>query len=420
MAGVETLSCLSQSAIGLNLGKLAQSVECHFSCGGTIPDVEKVFISYKKKSGDWSSRPLELPSASPVSQIEDVQDFLDACSTASETVIDKEYCDALKLHPASFYASFDIANTCILNLITRIMSSTPIRAELYMLNVYSTGGRFKSHVGTPRSADMFGSLVVCLPSKFTGGALVTQHQDRQVTFDWSSTAATQWAAFYNDVKHEVLPITSGHRITLTYNLYHTPAATPLSSALNVTTNPFYQELKAALQNPHFMRKGGTLGFFCQHKYTGISSDLEEFSPFLKREDAIVYEIAKSIGLPISLKPVCEAPFMNKSVLSDICDIHTRYIIPKFHPKAECYYLAHLQAEVLDDEYTLTVMTVMRDHFGDGIVTDDDVMWCQINATHIEAVVELYEEDNQPAGCEIYQAAAFLVVVPEFTSQRGSV
>ena len=264
-----SLQDLSKSAIVLNLGNQAQSL---FFCGGTIPDIEKVVIFYKKKSGDWSSRPLELPSASksrPATQlleIEDIQEFLDACSTGigSETVIDKEYRDALKLHPDYFYTTLDIVNTCIPNLIAKVMSSTPIRAELYMLNVYSTGGCFKSHVDTPRSADMFGSLVVCLPSKFTGGALVTQHQDRQVTFDWSSTAATQWAAFYSDVKHEVLPVTSGHRITLTYNLYHTPAATPLSSALNITTHPFYQELKASLQNPHFMRKGGTLGFFCQH------------------------------------------------------------------------------------------------------------------------------------------------------------
>ncbi len=66
---------------------------------------------------------------------------------------------------------------------------------------------------------MFGSLVVCLPSEFTGGALVTRHLGRQVMFDWSSSATTHWAAFYSDVEHEVLPVTSGHRITLTYNLY---------------------------------------------------------------------------------------------------------------------------------------------------------------------------------------------------------
>ena len=26
----------------------------------------------------------------------------------------------------------------------------------------------------------------------------------------------KWAAFYSDVEHEILPVTEGHRVTLTY------------------------------------------------------------------------------------------------------------------------------------------------------------------------------------------------------------
>ena len=63
--------------------------------------------------------------------------------------------------------------------------------------------------------------MIYLPSAFTGGELVTRHQGRQVVFDWSvlSGSQIQWAGFYSDVEHEVLPVTSGYRITLTYNLY---------------------------------------------------------------------------------------------------------------------------------------------------------------------------------------------------------
>lgn len=117
-----------------------------------------------------------------------------SCSTASfgfgnETVTDKEYRDALKLEPECFCANFEIANTSVVDNITRILSiGSPIREELYKLNIYSTGGHFKSHVDTPRANGMFGSLVVCLPSEFTGGALVTRHLGRQVMFDWSSSA----------------------------------------------------------------------------------------------------------------------------------------------------------------------------------------------------------------------------------------
>ena len=182
-----------------------------------------------------------------------------------------------------------------------------IRAELCKLNVYSTGGHFKSHVDTPRFGDMFGSLVVCLPSQFAGGALVTRHQGREVTFDWSSASSTtHWAAFFSDVEHEVLPVTSGHRITLTYNLYRSAQIGP--ALFDVTTNPLYREFRAALQNPHFMREGGILGFYGQHKYVNTTTQLEVFSPFLKGEDALVYETASSLGLAISLKPILSKKF----------------------------------------------------------------------------------------------------------------
>ena len=40
------------------------------------------------------------------------------------------------------------------------------------MNVYSgPTGCFKAHVDTPHGGNMFGSLVVCLPSQFTGGSL---------------------------------------------------------------------------------------------------------------------------------------------------------------------------------------------------------------------------------------------------------
>ena len=68
---------------------------------------------------------------------------------------------------------------------------------------------------------MFGSLVVCL--QFSGGELVIHHHGRTQKFDWSSLdnprKTASWAVFFSDVEHEVLPVTEGDRITLTYNLY---------------------------------------------------------------------------------------------------------------------------------------------------------------------------------------------------------
>ena len=140
-----------------------------------------------------------------------------------------------------------------------------IRAELYKMNIYTCPtGCFKAHVDTPCGGNMFGSLVVCLPSQFTGGSLVTRHQGQEVAYDWSSPTNDpvqniQWAAFFSDVEHEILPVTNGYRVTLTYNLYHCDQLNPVPS-LNVTTTPFYQNLKATIGQPHFLHQRRSPGF----------------------------------------------------------------------------------------------------------------------------------------------------------------
>ena len=201
-ADTPSLEDLSHCSVISNLGKLAGSVECSFSCGGVLSQVSSVILDYRKASSDkWSSKPLQLPAGS--ADEESMQDFLASCSTASfgmgsETVVDKTYHDALKLEPGNFHTSLELASTAILNEVARIMSvSSSIQAELYKLNVYSTGGHFKSHVDTPRSENMFGSLVLCLPSHFKGGELIMRHQGRQVAFDWSISPSTYWAVFFS-------------------------------------------------------------------------------------------------------------------------------------------------------------------------------------------------------------------------------
>lgn len=72
------------------------------------------------------------------------------------------------------------------------------------------------------------------------------------------------------IEHEILPVTEGYRITLTYNLYHNLYHSDLLMnpvpVVDVTTSPFYNTLKAALGNPYFLCGGGVLVFACQHAY----------------------------------------------------------------------------------------------------------------------------------------------------------
>ena len=93
-----------------------------------------------------------------------------------ETVTDKTYRDALKLEPDRVFMDFSVSSTSILFEIKKLVPQMDnIRTQLNKLNIYGAGGHFRSHMDTPKSKEMFGSLVVCLPTQFTGGSLVTCH-----------------------------------------------------------------------------------------------------------------------------------------------------------------------------------------------------------------------------------------------------
>jgi hypothetical protein len=96
----------------------------------------------------------------------------------------------------------------------------PIEAELYKLLVYDEGSFFVSHRDTEKSPGMFATLVIVLPSVCSGGELVVRHGGREVKLDMraADSAEIAFAAFYADCVHEVLPVTSGCRLALVYNL----------------------------------------------------------------------------------------------------------------------------------------------------------------------------------------------------------
>lgn len=76
------------------------------------------------------------------------------------------------------------------------------------------------HRDSEKVSGMFGTLVIVLPSAFSGGELIAQHQHDVKTYDQARGAAysTQYAAFYADCQHELRPVMSGHRLCLVYNL----------------------------------------------------------------------------------------------------------------------------------------------------------------------------------------------------------
>jgi hypothetical protein len=73
---------------------------------------------------------------------------------------------------------------------------------------------------------MFASLIVVLPSPFTGSDAYISHGGHSKVLSSSQQTGmeTTVLAWYTDVMHEVKPITSGYRLALAHNLVHTTNA----------------------------------------------------------------------------------------------------------------------------------------------------------------------------------------------------
>jgi predicted 2-oxoglutarate/Fe(II)-dependent dioxygenase YbiX len=95
-----------------------------------------------------------------------------------------------------------------------------IEAQLYKLLIYDTGSFFVPHRDTEKAPGMFGTLVVVLPCDYSGGELIIRHRGEEVRVDLHRDEPSEaaFAAFYADCRHEVLPIASGYRLALIYNL----------------------------------------------------------------------------------------------------------------------------------------------------------------------------------------------------------
>ena len=169
---------------------------------------------------------------------------------------------------------------------------------------------------------------------------------------------------------------------------------------DVTINPLYKELSAALGHPYFMRGGGVLGFSCHHRY--VYTDLNSTSSLpglLKGADQIVYFVAKSLGLSVIVKPVVYNEWEDPQIL-----------FSSFH---------EFQAEegCLEDECSENKEITYL--FGEGHHVTH-VTWCQkLNRQFGQAAGCIAHYGNQPSANVFYQTAAILVGIPEWGDIRKS-
>jgi hypothetical protein len=281
--------------------------------GGEFIDNTIYFIG-KNDSGQFSKE-IKFPLNNP----DELHELLSLSKPAyfgknDKAVLDPEYRLASVIYPQSFLCNFDPNNYDIIDKIQTSMGekSNNIKFVQDKLNIYSKDGHFKVHKDTPRSPNMIGTLVVCLPCEFVGGDLVL-HTYPLTTFQFDKKSSTyvQWAAFYGDIDHEVKPVISGNRITITYLINKTQNITN-------STPQSIDFVKQLLKNPDVLRKGGFLGYGCRYLYSKTNE-----TPAFKGEDGIIYDTFKSMGLQVVVEQIT-SPIVDCGYKCDCCQSKPYY------------------------------------------------------------------------------------------------
>ncbi|KAF8656953.1 hypothetical protein AX16_002308 [Volvariella volvacea WC 439] len=179
------------------------------------------------------------------------------------------------------------------------------RCELYKLLLYETGSHFLPHHDTQKAVGMFATLVITLPSAYTGGQLRVSLGSKESTFDFSSSSGiyTSVLAWYIDVFHSVEPITSGYRLALSYNLIHTapnspPPSLPSIPAPLVKLTEILTAWRRGLYGKTYT--SDEVAYLLEHQYS--SMELSRGAVGLKGQDSYmvsnISEMADTCGFDI--------------------------------------------------------------------------------------------------------------------------
>ncbi|KNZ49247.1 uncharacterized protein VP01_5129g1, partial [Puccinia sorghi] len=125
----------------------------------------------------------------------------------------------------------------------------PIRMKLDKMVIYEKGAIPKPHTDgrdirtIEKTRGMFGTLMISLPSAHTGGQVLVKYDDESMVLGETDNSMS-FACWYSDVTHQFLPVQSGFRCVLLYNLATRPDRTrPTARALYLKGGPLRDTLK---------------------------------------------------------------------------------------------------------------------------------------------------------------------------------
>lgn len=170
-----------------------------------------------------------------------------------------------------------------------------VSAHLYKLLIYKKGDFFLPHKDSEKEEGMFGTLIIGLPSRYTGGELLVNFDGVTETVDFahvSSDYKINYAAFYADCDHEVKPLTSGYRVCLVYNLVQqkgggTIELPSLGTYVEKLANLFTEQRQKGNTQPHIILLG--------HQYTPANFSADRLKLNDRPKAEALLQAAKKAG-----------------------------------------------------------------------------------------------------------------------------
>jgi hypothetical protein len=182
-------------------------------------------VQLKAKTGDLH---LEIEGLGPVQLPMPAEQARQLCQLGQparfgrgeETLTDPKVRDTWEIPKPLVRIEWSDAFRTILDAVRSqlgLPSCCELAADFHSMLVYEPGQFFVAHQDSEKDDTMIGTLVVTLPSTYPGGQLVITHGGGTTAYRGPKSALSL-VAFYADCRHEVRPVKSGYRITLTYNL----------------------------------------------------------------------------------------------------------------------------------------------------------------------------------------------------------
>lgn len=159
---------------------------------------------------------------------------------------------------------------------------------------------------TEKVNGMFATIVIVLPSAFTGGAAHLSHHGKSAVYDCAKTSkmSTSVMAWYTDITHEIKPVKSGYRLALSYNLIHTTRtlrpAIQSNARIAANLERIFRDWK---QDTKGVRSPKKIVYRLDHSYSQANLNGSALKGKDAERVALLQPIAKKFGFHLGLAHV---------------------------------------------------------------------------------------------------------------------